>query len=164
MSIFRRLARGAEGLLGGLGRAILSRFQRADRSVSDAISAIAETGVQPDPLTVVAEWAQERRFRERVPSFAQLALEETIPRALYTERSMKYGTKFVYTMNIYGRDLATGRFASEERDIWTSREATPEELLDYAARNMNLGGISQQFEFINAQLLGASIRAGDYWD
>ncbi len=164
MSIFRRFTGGAESVLGGFGRGILKAAQRVGQSVSDAISRIARTGAQPEPLTVAREWGQVRLEGERQATVGALDIGQAIPRALYTERSVKYGDKFAYTVAIYGRDLATGRFARQELDVWVSREHTPEEILDEASINVDKAGGSPLYDIYSITLVGASIRAGDYWD
>lgn len=164
MSLFRRVFRGAESLLGGFGRKIISTVQRVGGTVSDAISAIARTGVQPEPLTVVREWYEERKYKDRVPAFGILAPEQAIPRDLYTEKQIWGEPKFAYTVNFYGQDLATGRITSEDRYIWTSRELTKAEILDEAVSNMGREGGSPQFAVWNVQVTGAAIRAGDYFN
>jgi len=164
MSIFRRIGRGAESLLGGFGRAILERIQGAGQSVSDAISRLQQAGVQPEPVTVAHEWGQVRLHGEREPTFGILDLQAAVPRALYTDRVVKYGGKFAYTVAAYGRDLSTGRFASPRYDIWSSRELTPQEVIDEARRNIGKEGGSPTMDIRSIKLVGASIRAGDYWD
>ena len=163
MSIFRRLLGGSESLLGGLGRSILQTAQRAGQSISDAISRITSAGVRPEPLTVAREWGQVRLEGERESSLSTIGIAQEIPRALYTQREVSYGDKFAYTVAIYGRDLATGRFASQRLDVWMSREATPEEVLEEASMNVGREGGSPLFDIYSVALVGASIRAGDYW-
>jgi len=164
MSMFRRLLGGSESLLGGLGRSIIRTAQRAGQSISSALSRIAATGARPEPLTVAREWGQVRLEGERESTIASIGIGQEIPRSLYTEREVRYGDKFAYTVTVYGRDLATGRFAHQELDVWMSREASPEEVLEEASMNIGRDGGSPLFDIFDVSLTGASIRAGDYWD
>lgn len=163
MAIFRRLRGGAESLLGGLGRGILRKAQQVGQTISDAYSRFTQAGVRPEPLTVAREWGQVRLEGEREPTFASIGTTEIIPRSLYTRRETLYGKPYQYTVAIYGRDRATGRFANPRLDMWSSRELTPEEAIEEAFESIGTEGTSAKYDIESISLVGASIRSTAHW-
>jgi len=152
------LFRGLGAALGGFGRSIIKRLQEIGQSVASALRLAGVAGVEVEPAAVAHEWGQVRATGERAEMFAVLRPDEVVPEAWYEVTSIPWKRPFGYRIAIYGRDLATGQFASIERNFSYSREYTTGEILDDVRTRMGVEGDSPIFDVWSAKVVAAFSR------
>lgn len=162
MAFFRRI-RSLGGQLGSFATSAISRAIEAGRTIGEFLGIIEPLAPEVSLPEAVHEWGQVQLGTERAEMYAGLAPEATVPRAWFVESDIPWDKPIAYKIAIYGRDLTTGRFMSQEYDITVSRPLTTEEVLDETARRIGMTGVSAITEIFSARLVGASTRAGEEW-
>jgi len=162
MTFFRRIGSLGEQL-GSFATSAISRAIETGRTIGEFLGIIKPLVPEVSLPEAVHEWGQVRIAGERKEQFAGLAPEAYVPRDWFIESDIPWDKPIAYTVVIYGRDLTTGRFMSQEYDITVSRPLTTDEVLDETARRIGMTGVSAITEIFSARLVGASTRAGEEW-
>jgi len=162
MSFFRRLP-GLIETLGGFGRSAISRAIETGRTIGELLGIIKPLVPEVSVPEVVREWGQVRLAGDREELFGTLAPEVSIPRKLYEVAGPWQQQRYSYEYVLYGRDLATGRFARDYRNLAASRELTPGEVEMYARQAVGRDGESPEFEIFSITLTGAAHIEGETW-
>lgn len=160
---FLRFGRGIGAALGGAGRWIISKVQQIGGSVSDVLGLARDAGAEVTPSAVVREWGQVSIAEGRQEQFAGLLSTDEVPIDWFEESTIPWDKPIAYKVKIYGRNIATGRFASQEYDITVSRPLTTEEAIDEAQSRIGNEGESPVIEIFSVALVGASRREGEPW-
>lgn len=154
---------GLRAALGGFGEYIISRLQETGQSVASALRLGGVAGVEVEPAAVAREWGEVQIAGERKKQYASLGPGETPPVEWYEFSEIPWDKPISYTVAAYGRDLATGQFASQEYWITVSRPLTSEEILDEASSRLGMEGQSPTMDFFSVKLVGGSRRLGEEW-
>jgi len=149
--------------LGGFGRSIIKRLQTIGQSVASALRLAGVAGVEVEPAAVAREWGEVHIAGGREEQFALIPPGGTVPADWYEMSEIPWDKPISYTVAAYGRDLATGRFASQEYWITVSRPLTSEEVLDEAQSRLGMTGQSPIMDIWSVKLIGASRRLGEEW-
>lgn len=158
----------ARGILGSLGSflgsfatEIFDAVQSIGGHIADALGLGREAGANPAVEVVEQEWLQAARATDLEPSFTTLKPYDFVPHEWYVDSDIPWNRPFSYKVNLYGRDLDTGRFTSQDFDITVSRELTLDEIEDEAISRLGATGESPAIEIFSAKVIGASKRAGE---
>jgi len=160
---FLRSVKTLQSGLGTVGRAIWKGVLAVGGTVADALGFGRVAGVEAEPVPTWREGREVSIALGRESEFAALEPAVFAPQDWYEETAIPWKRPIAYTVAIYGRDLATGRFTREERNITVSRPLTMEEACDYAREQWSVGGVSETFDFISAKVIGALRREGEPW-
>jgi len=160
---FLRLRQGIGTALGGFGRRIISKIQQIGGTVSDVLGLAREAGAEVAPSVVVREWGQVSIAGERQEQFAALLPTDEVPIDWFEESTIPWDKPIAYKVKAYGRNIATGRFVSQEYDITVSRPLTTEEVVDEAKTRIGAEGQSPVVDMFSVALVGASRREGEPW-
>lgn len=155
--------RGLQAALGGYANRLYKRLQEIGQSVASALRLGGVAGVEVEPAAVAYEWGQVQIAGEREEQFALIPPGGTVPVDWYGFSDIPWDKPISYTVATYGRDLATGRFASQEYWITVSRPLTSEEVLDEARSRVGMKGTSPKTDIWSVKLIGASRRLGEEW-
>jgi len=155
--------RGLQAALGGYANRLYKRLQEIGQFIASALRLGRVAGVEVEPAKVAREWGEVRRAGELVEPFIALRPEETVPVEWYEMSDIPWDKPIAYTVAAYGRDLATGRFASRDYWITVSRPLTSEEVLDEARSRLGMEGQSPTMDIWSVKLIGASRRLGEEW-
>lgn len=142
--------------------------QRALRVVAEAINPVLEAvgigkigGIEVTPAAAYEGLSRIAREEESAPLIAALGRGEAVPGALYTESDIPWKHPYAYEVEMYGRDVATGRFTHTGRILTFSRELTTGEVLDEAEARFGAGGAYPQVDIKQMSLIGAYTRPGE---
>lgn len=106
-------------------------------------------------MALARDWGQVSTADALTPALALLRGDEEIPRDLYTATDVPKKYRYGYEVSIYGRDLATGQFASRKYSIPVSREMTPDEVIEMAESSLGRRGRSPEVEIWSAKVTHA---------
>ncbi len=151
---------GLESFLGTFGRGIISGLQAIGGSIADAIGLGREAGVNPALEALTHEWGQVEIAHGREPDFATLRPYETVPRDWFETSDIPWNRPFAYKVSVYGRDLESGRFTSQEFDITVSRELTIDEVENETIARLGATGQSPIIEMFKVKVIGAQVSGG----
>lgn len=154
---------GLRAALGGFGQFIIARLQEVGQTVASALRLGGVAGVEVGPAAVTREWGEVQIAGEREEQYASLLPGETPPVDWYEFSEIPWDKPISYTVAVYGRDLSTGRFASQEYWITVSRPLTSEEILDEAQARLGMTGQSPLMDMFSVKLIGGSRRLGEEW-
>lgn len=160
MSFFSKSG-GLGNIFGSFASKIISGLQSIGGSIADALHLGRSAGASPVLETVEREWAQAAQAKSAEPSFGGLRPFEFVPHEMFTESEMPWDKPFAYKVNLYGRDINTGRFTSQDFDITVSREMTIDEIENETIARIGATGESPAIEIFKARVIGASKRAGE---
>jgi len=147
--------------LGDFATKIYKSLQTFGGGIADAIGLGRQAGLSPSLEAVTREWGAVKVSGESEKVIAGLRPWETVPHDLYQTQDIPWRRPFGYTVTIYGRDLATGRFSHNEYNITVSREMVIEEIGDEAMRLIGSQGMSPIIEIFDVKVTRAWIREGE---
>lgn len=153
--------KGLQSLWGSFGQAV----ERAATKTADALRTVfglAKVGGAAIDMPVVRqEISHIRRQDETAPLLAVLGPDEDIPESLYVDADIPWKRPYAYTVEFYGRDLATGRYTHTERTLTYSHPLTVGEVLEDADKYFGKGGGYEQLDIFQMSVVGAFTRAGE---
>ena len=162
MALLRRVRTLREGL-GSFGTKIWRTVQDIGGTVATALGFGRVAGVEAEPVPTWHEGYEVAAAAGREEDFAAVELGGYVPSEWYEASSIPWDKPIAYKVVVYGRDLATGRFAHQELDITVSRPLTAEEAIDECVARVGAEGGSPLFDIFSAKLIGASRREGEPW-
>lgn len=162
MAFLRSVQTLREGL-GSFGTKIWRTVLDIGGTVATALGFGREAGVEAEVVPTWHEGYEVVAAVGRQSDFATIEPGGFVPQEWYEQSSIPWDKPIAYKVVVYGRDLATGRFAHQELDITTSRPLTAEEAVDECMARVGAEGGSPLFDIFSAKLIGASRREGEPW-
>jgi len=157
------LLQGLQSALGGFGRGIISGLQNIGQGIASAFRLAEVAQIEVDVPTVTREWGQIKTAGEREGQFNLLGDDHAVPHAWYGEAGPWQRRRYGYEYEVYGRDIATGRFTRRHLSLSSSRELLPGEVKEYAHQAVGREGESPMVEIFSIGLVGATHREGETW-
>lgn len=152
---------GLQALLGDFGINSIFRALEVGTSFSDFWSSITPSFPDMNVSTVRREWREAWRQLDWEPMFAALGDSDVIPSQLYRERTVIQPTLYSYRVHIYGRDLETGRYRSEDSFLHSDEPLTKEEAVDIMRSRVGSEGDSPAYDIFKIDVRGAFFRSAD---
>jgi len=152
---------GFQALWGSFGQRALRFLRSVAEPILEAVHLGKVGGIEVTPETTYRELGRIYREEESAPLIAALSRGETVPGSLYTESDIPWKHPYAYEVEMYGRDVATGRFTHTGRILTFSRELTTGEVLDEAEARFGASGSYPQVDIKQMSLIGAYTRAGE---
>lgn len=162
MTFLRSVKTLREGL-GSLGTRIWRSVLDVGAGLVEAIGFGREAGVEAEPAPTWREGYQVSVAMGREADFSVVEPTAYVPADWYEQSTIPWDKPLAYKVAVFGRDLATGRFARQELDITVSRPLTAAEAVDECVARLGLEGASPLFDIWSAKLVGASRREGEPW-
>ena len=162
MSFLRQVRTLREGL-GSFGTKIWRTVLDIGGTVATALGFGQVAGVEAEPGPTWHEGYEVAAAAGREADFAAVEPGGFVPQEWYEQSTIPWDKPIAYKVAVYGRDLATGRFAHQELDITVSRPLTAEEAVDECMARVGAEGGSPLFDIFSAKLIGASRREGEPW-
>lgn len=144
--------------LGSWGKGVVKSALETGRSIAQAVGFARPIAPDVTEPAVAREWGHVSRSEEASQDILDLPDEEYVPDRLHSIADVPFKRPWAYTVSIYGRDLATGRFARQDYDLTTSRKLTIGEVKDMAANRIGRTGVSAIIDIFDVQVSNAWVR------
>lgn len=155
------LYEGLQARLGDFGINAIFRALEVGTSFSDFWSSITPSFPGMTVSTVRREWREAWRQLDWEPMFKDLGDSDAIPWGMYRERTVEQPTSYAYRVHIYGRDLATGRYRSEDSYLHADEPLTKGEAVDIMRSRVGSEGDSPTYDIFTIDVRGAFFRSAD---
>ena len=128
--------------LGSWGTSIIKSAIETGRGIAETVGILKPTAPEITIPEASTDWGHVSRSEESRPDVLALRNDEQVPDHLYEHSEIPWSRKFAYTVSVYGRDIATGRFARQDYDLTASRKLTIGEVKGMAASRIGQDGTS----------------------
>ena len=144
--------------LGSWGKSVITSAIKTGRTIAETVGILKP--IEPDFVVTDAErdWGRVSQSEDVSPQIAALKDASMVPDALFSTTDIPWARKFAYTVSVFGRDLATGRFARQDYDLTTSRQLSIGEVKEMAASRIGKAGISALIDIFDMEVSNAWIR------
>lgn len=160
---FLRAVRTLRAGLGSFGTRIWQSVIGAGQGLAEALGFGREAGVEAEPVPTWHEGYQVAVAIGRETDFAAIEPTAYVPVDWYAFSEVPWDKPISYRFKVYGRDLATGQFVHQTRDLTLSRPVTVGEAENIMMGHLDTTGASPMYEIFDLTLVGASRRAGEEW-
>lgn len=143
---------------GGWGKRVIATAIKIGRSIAETVRFVRPLAPEVTTPAVTRDWGHVTRSEEASPAILDLPDAEYVPDRLHSITDIPFKRPWAYTVSIYGRDIATGRFARQDYDLTTSRKLTIGEVKDMAANRIGKTGVSALIDIFDVQVSNAWVR------
>ncbi|MBU2685562.1 MAG: hypothetical protein KKF27_20165 [Gammaproteobacteria bacterium] len=151
---------GLESIWGAFGPNTIYQALESGMSFGDFYTAISPYIENPNTADIRSEWRSSWKSLTIEPMFKMLDPDSLVPENLFRERSFIQNDVYAYRVHIYGRDLETGRYRSEEAFLSSSNILTPNEATDIMRSRVGAEGDSPTYDIYSMEVRGAFTRPG----
>ncbi len=144
--------------LGSWGKGIISTAIQTGRTIAQVVGFAKEIAPEITPAAVESEWGHVSRSEQAEALVLDLPDNEYVPDRLHSTTDIPFKRPYAYTVSIYGRELATGRFARQDYDLPASRKLTISEIKDMARQRIGKKGTTEIIDIFNMEVSNAWIR------
>ena len=150
-----------QALWGGLGRAALKLARTLVNPIKELLHLGEVGGIELEPTKLYQELSRLDREDRAAPRIAVLGRDDYIPAALHTEADIPWKRPYAYEVEMYGRDVKTGRFTHVSRAMPYSHELTIGEIEDDMDRLFGGEGEYPQVAIERMSVVAAFTRSGE---
>lgn len=141
--------------MGSWGKRVVATAIETGRSIAETVGIIKPVAPEITITGAERDWGRVSLAESNEAIIADLPNEEYVPDELFTESEIPWKRQYAYTVAIYGRDLATGRFARQEYDLTTNRQLTIAEVKDMASSRIGKAGVSAIIDIFDVAVVNA---------
>jgi len=152
---------GFQRLWGSLGQKVLRVVKGVLDPIREALHIGKVGGIEVEPTTIHKELSRIYREDASAPGIAGLGKDDYISASLHTESEIPWKHPYAYEVEMYGRDVATGRFTHTSRILTFSHELTIGEIEEEANARFGETGAYPQVSVFQMSVTGAYTRAGE---
>ena len=143
---------------GGWGTRVIQTAISLGRSIAETVGFVRPLAPEVTEAAVTREWGHVSQSQKAEAYILDLPDNEYVPDSLHSIADVPFSRPFAYTVSIYGRDLATGRFARQDYDLTTSRKLTVGEIKDMAGQRIGKTGVSALIDIFSIAVSNAWVR------
>lgn len=155
------LLEGIQARLGQIGAEALYRAQEVGLSFRRFWESIASLVPELSMGHVNKEWKDVWQQSLLEPQFRELGPDDVIPDNLYRVRTIEQSTPYSYRVHLYGRNIATGRYASENVFLMTEETLTKQQAEDIVMDRISERGDSPKYNVFTIDVRGAFTRSAE---
>lgn len=141
--------------LGSFGMRIVRSAIETGRTLAETVGFVRPIAPTVTIEAAAPEWGHVSRSEEAEPTILAIPDTEYVPDRLHMTFDIPWRRKYCYTVSIYGRDLATGRFAREDYDLTMSKKMTIGEIKDVAGQRIGKAGVSAAIDIFDIEVSNA---------
>ena len=149
---------GILGRLGSWGKGIVETAVRIGKSIASTVSFAKSIAPEITTIEATSEFGHVSESEDAKPDILRIPNEEYVPDSMHSIADIPFRRPLAYTVSIYGRDLATGRFMRQDYDLTSSRKLTIGEIKDMAAQRIGKQGISALVNIFDITVSNAWVR------
>lgn len=144
--------------LGSWGTSIIKAAIKTGRTIAETVGILKPVKPAFTVTDAPRDWGRVSRSEDASPQIAALKDASMVPEALFSTTDIPWARKYAYTVSIFGRDLATGRFARQDYDMTTSRQLSIGEVKEMAGSRIGKAGISALIDIFDIEVSNAWTR------
>lgn len=141
--------------LGSFGMRVVKSAIETGRTIAEAVGFVRPVAPTVTVADTEREWGHVTRSEEAEPTILALSDTEYVADRLHQVSDIPWRRKYCYTVSVYGRDLATGRFAREDYDMTFSDKMTIGEIKDTAGQRIGKEGTSAAIDIFDVEVSNA---------
>lgn len=143
---------------GSWGKRVVQTAIETGRTIAQTVGFVRPLAPEITPAAVASEWGHVSQSEQAEAAILDLPDNEYVPDRLHSVADVPFTRPYAYTVSIYGRDIATGRFARQDYDLTTSRKLTIGEVKDMAAQRIGKTGVSALIDIFSMAVSNAWVR------
>lgn len=144
--------------LGSFGMRVVQSAIQTGRTIAETIGFVRPVAPDVTVAAVEREWGHVSRSEEAEPTILALSDTEYIADRLHMTSDIPWRRKYAYTVSVYGRDLATGRFARQDYDMTFSRKMSIGEIKEATGQRVGKSGTDPVIDIFDMEVSNAWAR------